>query len=67
MKEEVDRVCGDSKELDKNMINSLDYASCVFKEGIRKWPPVHSVNRYTDKELVIDDYTIPEYTEISVS
>lgn len=47
-------------------LHNLEYTQCVYKEALRLWPPIPSVNRITNEDLFINSYFIPKDTEISV-
>lgn len=53
--------------IEKEDLYKLDYIGMVFKEALRLWPPVPSINRITVEDIHINGYFIPKNTEISVS
>ena len=47
-------------------LSRLEYTSCVFKEGLRKWPPIAGFLRKIPKDLNLNGITIPENSIIQV-
>ena len=43
------------------------YTKNVFKETLRLWPVIPSINRITTEEINIDNIRIPKNTEIAVT
>ena len=67
MKEEVDRVLGAKPHVTKQDVDDLVYTGCVFKETLRKYPPVPLNPRFvTDDDLTIMGLKIPKNTEVHV-
>ena len=60
-----------SKVLDKNFIRyedlqSLSYTDRAINETLRKWPPIPSINRISAAKKLINGFSIPKETEITV-
>nr|QUF59385.1 cytochrome p450 CYP3049B3 [Brachionus angularis] len=67
LRNEIDKTIGSKQTLNFEDLEKLEYTGNVFKETLRLWPTVPSLNRLIDKETFIDQYLIPENTEISFS
>ena len=67
MREEIDRVIGSRTEITNDDLANLEYVECVFKESLRKYPPVCAINRVTTEDIVVNGYKIPKNTWISVN
>jgi hypothetical protein len=50
----VDNVLGVRAEKSQEDLNQLEYTGCVFKEALRKWPPVSGVSRRTNTDTHIE-------------
>lgn len=66
MREEIDRVLGLRREINNDDLVNLEYAGCVFKEALRKYPPIAEMSRKSTEEIVIKGYKIPKNTWILV-
>jgi cytochrome P450 len=66
MREEIDIVLGSRTEVNNDDLANLEYVECVFKESMRKFPPVAFMHRTTTEDVVINGYKIPKNTWISV-
>jgi cytochrome P450 len=62
----VDRVLGERTEITYEDVSNLKYCSCVFKESLRLWPPVASIDRQLTETIEIDGYQVPKGTPIIV-
>ena len=67
MREEIERVLGSRTEINNEDLANLEYVECVFKESMRKYPPVAGLHRTTTEDIVINGYKIPKNTWISVN
>ena len=67
MREEIDNVLGSRTEVNNDDLTNLEYVGCVFKESMRKYPPVCGLSRVTTEDIVINGYKIPKDTWISVN
>lgn len=63
---EVREKLGCKPVIEADDLPSLEYISWVFKETLRLWPAVPSVNRFINEDLTIRGHFIPKNTEISV-
>ena len=45
----------------------LSYINCVFKESLRKFPPVTQIVRYVTDELTINGHKVPANTKYALS
>lgn len=43
----MDQVLGARQDISNDDLNQLEYTGCVFKEALRKWPPVSAFSRQT--------------------
>mgnify|MGYP001810931278 CR=1 FL=1 len=58
---------GDKEDITLDDLSQLVYTGCVFKESMRKWPPVAEVFRVTNSiDLNIAGYRIPVRASIIV-
>ncbi|KAI1237610.1 hypothetical protein IHE44_0013692 [Lamprotornis superbus] len=64
---EVDEVLGAKRDVDYEDLGKLTYLSQILKESLRLYPPVSGTLRRLEKELVINDITIPANTTVFVS
>nr|QEV83790.1 cytochrome P450 [Brachionus rotundiformis] len=62
LRDEVDQVLGRKEFISQEDLARLEYTSAVFKEAMRKWPPVPSFSRLSAKECEILGHKIPEKT-----
>jgi cytochrome P450 len=60
-------VLGAKDEIDYEILNKLEYTSCVIKESLRKWPPAAAVSRQTSENVYLDGYFLPKDTWIMAS
>ncbi|CAF0860746.1 unnamed protein product [Brachionus calyciflorus] len=60
LNEEVKTVLGQKTEITNDDLNKLVYTTAVFKESMRKWPPVPAVNRRAPEDVLICDKLIPK-------
>ena len=67
MRDEIERVLGSRTEINNEDLANLEYVECVFKESMRKYPPVCEVDRATTEDMNICGYKIPKNTWISVN
>jgi cholesterol 24(S)-hydroxylase len=67
LKEEINQVIGSRRTITNEDLTKLNYVKNVFKETLRLWPVIPSINRITNEELIIDNIIIPKNTEISVT
>nr|UOU03253.1 cytochrome P450 3049B3 [Brachionus rubens] len=67
VRNEIDEKIGSKPKLTYEDLENLDYIDCVFKETLRLWPVVPSINRITNKDIEIGRFKIPRETEISFS
>jgi len=63
---EVKEKLGCKSIIEKEDLQNLEYIGWVFKETLRLWPAVPSLNRITTEDLNIREYFIPKNTQISV-
>ena len=66
MRFEIDTIIGKKLFISLNDVKQLVYAEHIFKETLRIWPPITSINRVTNEIIEIDGLSIPEDTHISV-
>lgn len=66
LKEEIYQVLGERNEITQEDLSKLEYAECVFKETLRKYPPAVQFVRETNEEFSINGYKIPIGTWIAV-
>nr|ATW72320.1 cytochrome p450 CYP3049E5 [Brachionus calyciflorus] len=62
LREEIDSVLGSKKYINNDDLSKLEYTSAVFKESLRKWPPVASFSRILDEDIELLGYKIPKNT-----
>nr|UOU03250.1 cytochrome P450 3049E1 [Brachionus rubens] len=67
LREEVDRVLGDKREISDDDLSKLEYTSAVFNESLRKWPPVPFTFRTNFQDVEILNYKIPKNSWVMVS
>ncbi|RNA23236.1 cholesterol 24, partial [Brachionus plicatilis] len=62
LRAEVDEVIGNKVVISQDDLARLEYTSAVFKESMRKWPPVPSFSRLSSQQCEILGYRIPKKT-----
>nr|QUF59387.1 cytochrome p450 CYP3049E1 [Brachionus angularis] len=62
LKEEIDQVLGTKPEITSDDLAKLNYTNAVFKESLRKWPPVATISRDSHEEITINNHKIPKNT-----
>nr|UOU03249.1 cytochrome P450 3049E2-1 [Brachionus rubens] len=62
LNEEIDTVLGQKQEITEDDLSKLIYTTAVFKEALRKWPPVPAISRNSQEEVVINNFKIPKRT-----
>lgn len=65
-REEIDRVLGERTEVTFQDVAELKYCSAIFKEALRLWPPAGNLSRFLTEKIYINQYEIPENTNIMV-
>lgn len=65
-REEIDQVLGERSEITYQDINELKYCSAIFKEVLRLYPPVGTLTRETNEEMIVNNVRIPSGTTIMV-
>jgi cytochrome P450 len=65
VQEEADRFCGRTPSLGE--LEGLSFSLRVFKEALRKYPPVYFILRMPTAEVEIGGYSIPRGTLVIVS
>ena len=67
MREEIDSVLGNRKEITNEDLSKLKYVSSVIKETLRIWPPANGTFRNVDIDnFTINGLKIPKNTPIHV-
>jgi len=66
MREEIDKVLGSRSEVNNDDLVNLEYVGCVFKESLRKYPPISEMSRKSTEDIIIKGYKIPKDTWILV-
>lgn len=51
MRAEIDEVLGSRDYINNTDLNQLAYTGCVFKETLRKWPPIPEIARLSKKRI----------------
>nr|AHL88998.1 cytochrome p450 3049E2 [Brachionus koreanus] len=67
LKIEIESVLGGKKEISNEDVSRLVYTNAVFKEALRKWPPIAAFSRTTTEEIEICGKKIPANTWFYVS
>ena len=63
----MDSVLGNKSEITSDDLSRLEYTGAVFKESLRKWPPVPSFSRFSDQDYEILGHVVPKNTWFFVS
>ena len=58
---------GNKGEITNDDLSRLEYTGAVFKESMRKWPPVPSFSRFSDQDYTILGNVVPKNTWFLVS
>ena len=66
MKTEITQILGSRRTIVNEDVTNLKYTGYVFKETLRLWPVIPSINRITIEDIEINNLKIPKNTEISV-
>jgi cholesterol 24(S)-hydroxylase len=66
LNDEIRSVLANKPLISADDLAKLEYNSCVFKEGLRKWPPVVGFIRQSQKEMNLNGYFIPKNSIIQV-
>lgn len=64
--QEINENIGSKVMIENEDLPKLEYTSWIFKETLRLWPLVPSINRLLNEDLIINGYFVPKNTEISV-
>ena len=67
LRDEVDRVLGARQDITFEDLSRLEYTGWVFKEALRKWPPVAGISRNFTTDHFIDGVLIPKDAWVVVS
>ncbi|CAG4951218.1 unnamed protein product [Colias eurytheme] len=62
--DEIKRVLGDRKDVQKEDLAQLTYCEAVINESLRLYPPVVGVMRYADNDLKLKSVTVTKGTTI---
>lgn len=66
VEQEVREKLGFKRVIESDDLGHLEYIGWVFKETLRLWPVIPSINRLISEDLNIQGYYVPKGTEISV-
>ena len=68
LRDEIDLVVGDRNEITNEVLNNLNYVSCVIKETLRLWPPALAPSREVNvKDFHVNGIIIPKGTLITTN
>ncbi|KAI6662024.1 Cytochrome P450 4B1-like [Oopsacas minuta] len=65
-REEIQSVLGGRERIEWDDLDSLKFTSMCIKESMRLFPPVPSITRVVNEDLVVDDYIIPKGTPVNI-
>nr|QEV83813.1 cytochrome P450 [Brachionus rotundiformis] len=67
LKSEIEEILGCKNNISNEDISKLNYTAAVFKESLRKWPPVAAFSRFNPEEIEFGGKLIPKNTWFYVS
>lgn len=67
LREEADDVLGSDTFISFQKVQALGFASQLFRETLRRYPPALSAARYNEKPMEICGYAIPAHTNMEPS